>query len=84
MTDQNAWFEAAGSGDEQALKQLLNQGADIDARDEAQNTALHLATRQGHQDIMHLLIAHGADVNAQNDYLSSESGKCPIWFSYHR
>jgi len=71
MTDENAWFKAASSGDEEALKQLLNQGADVNARDEAENTALHLATQHGHQDIMRLLIEQGADVNAQNDYLST-------------
>jgi len=42
-------------------------GADINAKDEAQNTALHLATKYGHMNIMHLLIKHGADLNIQND-----------------
>jgi len=71
MTDLNAWFKAAGSGDEEALQQLMNQGADVNAKDAGENTALHLATKHGHKNIMHLLIAHGADVNAQNDYLST-------------
>ncbi len=71
MTDQNVWFKAAESGDEEALRQLLNQGLDVNARDEAQNTALHLATKHGHKNIMRLLIEHGADVNAQNDDAST-------------
>lgn len=71
MTDQNAWFKAATDGDAQALKQLLDQGADVNAKDAAENTALHLATKHGLQDIMRLLIEQGADVNAQNDYLST-------------
>jgi len=71
MTDQNSWFKAAAAGDETALRQLLDQGAEIDARDAAENTALHLATKHGHQDIMRLLIEHGSDVNAQNDFLST-------------
>jgi len=71
MTDKNAWFKAAASGDEETLKQFLNEGADVNARDEAENTALHLATRHGHQDIMRLLIEHGANLNAQNDHAST-------------
>jgi len=69
MTD--AWFKAATDGDAQALKQLLDQGADVNAKDADENTALHLATKQGHQDIMRLLVEHGADVNAQNDFAST-------------
>ena len=71
MENHNAWFKAATDGDEEALKQALNQGADVNARDEKDNTALHLATKHVHMNAMRLLIEHGADVNAQNDWLST-------------
>jgi len=71
MTDQDTWFKAAADGDEAALKQMLDQGVDVNARDAAENTALHLATKHGHQNIMDLLIEHAADVNAQNDSSST-------------
>ncbi|WP_240923868.1 hypothetical protein [Mariprofundus ferrooxydans] len=34
MTDQDRWFTAASGGDVEALKQALNIGADVNARDE--------------------------------------------------
>jgi len=71
MADQEEWFKAALDGDEEALKQGLNSGVDVNAIDAKQNTALHLATKHGHLNIMGLLIEHGADVNAQNDWLST-------------
>ena len=71
MADQERWFEAAAAGDVEALKQALDQGIDVNVRDEAENTALHLATKHLHPDAMRLLIEHGADLNAQNDYLST-------------
>ena len=71
MADQETWFKAAAIGDEEALKQALDQGIDVNLRDEAQNTALHLATKHAQKSAMRLLIEHGADLNAQNDYLST-------------
>lgn len=71
MTDQETWFRAASSGDVERLKQALNIGADVNARDAAQNTALHLATIHAHADAMRLLIEHGADLDAQNSDLST-------------
>lgn len=71
MADQERWFKAAAAGDVNALKQALNQGMDVNIRDEAQNTALHLATKQAHLNTMRLLIENGANLNAQNDDLST-------------
>ncbi|MES0372599.1 MAG: ankyrin repeat domain-containing protein [Mariprofundaceae bacterium] len=70
-TEQEAWFEAAKSGDVEALKQALGSGADVNAVDELKNTALHCATSQTHLNAMSLLIEHGADVNAVNAKLST-------------
>ena len=43
---------------------LLDQGAVIDARDEAGRTPLLLAVTQGRVEIVRLLLARGADPNA--------------------
>ncbi|KAJ7222464.1 ankyrin repeat domain-containing protein [Mycena pura] len=43
---------------------LLAEGADAETRD----MALHAASYYGHDGMVHLLIAHGADVNAQGGY----------------
>lgn len=71
MADLEAWFKAASDGDEEALKQALNSGFDVNVTDAKQNTALHLAAKHGHLNVMALLIKHGADVDAQNDWLST-------------
>jgi len=45
---------------------------DVNGRDNWGETSLHLATLEGHKEIVELLIANGADVNAKNEY-----GKTP-------
>ena len=71
MIDQETWFNAAASGDEQSLRQAINEGMDVNVRDGKENTALHIATKHQQLNAMRLLIEHGADLNAQNDYLST-------------
>jgi len=66
-----AWFEAAKSGDVEALKQALDSGFDVNTTDEKKNTALHLATSKAHLDAMRLLIEHGAGLDLANDRLST-------------
>jgi ankyrin repeat protein len=46
---------------------LLDQGAVIDARDEAGRTLLMLAVTQGQLEIVRLLLARGADPNAADN-----------------
>ena len=47
-------------------KLLIQNGADVNAVDEAHRTSLHCATLEGHVDVAKLLIQNGADVNAVN------------------
>ena len=70
-TDEQKWFEAAKSGDEEALKQALESGADVNAVDELKNTALHYAAKQADLNVMHFLIENGADLNATNEKLAT-------------
>ncbi len=43
---------------------MLNYGADTNAVDGMGCTALHLAAKGGHVDVMELLLSHDADINA--------------------
>ena len=46
---------------------LIQKGADVNARNRDEGTALHGAAFLGHADIAELLIQRGADLNARND-----------------
>ena len=58
---------AAELGDIEAVKEHLNAGIDVDARDQADKTPLPHAAYWGHKEIAELLIAKGADINAKDN-----------------
>lgn len=55
---------AADTGDLDAVKDALGEGANIDARDYIGQSALHHAARSGHSEIMQYLADHGANTDA--------------------
>ena len=59
-------WEATKSGNIESVKQYLDAGAIVNAKDEDGWIALHYAALEGHKDIVELLIDKGADVNAKN------------------
>jgi len=69
--------EAAFKGNIEAVKQHLDAGADVNAKDENGFTPLHYATLGGHKEIAELLIAEGADVNAKV-VSGPNQGKTPL------
>ncbi len=60
-------LEAAARGDLTGVKNLLDQGADINVKNKDGITALMLASADGYKDIVELLLTQGVDVNAVNN-----------------
>lgn len=48
------------------VKLLVEHGATVDARDDAQCTTLHAASEGGHPVVVELLLRLGADIDARN------------------
>ena len=57
--------QAAFSGNIEAVKQAIADGADLNAKHKYGLTPLHRAAFRGHEEIADLLIENGADVNAK-------------------
>jgi len=47
---------------------LIQHGANVNARDDDDRNALQKAASQGYESVVRLLIEHGVDINAQNNY----------------
>jgi ankyrin repeat protein len=74
--------DAAHSGNIEAVKQYLNAGGNVNWKsdDRYGGTSLHWAAIGGHKEIVELLIAKGADVNAENDVnAKGEGGWTPLF-----
>jgi uncharacterized protein len=63
-----AWEGAINRGDVQDICDLLDRGADVDARDRHGQTALMLAAHAGHREVVEALIARRANVNGTAKY----------------
>jgi hypothetical protein len=66
-----ALIEAAGRNDVAMVRQLLKQGASVQAQDQRGRTALLAAVDRNHVESAKLLIEAGSDVNAQDRQLDS-------------
>ena len=66
--------EAAALGNIEAVKQFLDSGTDVNAKDKTGGTPLDEAAGWGRKDIVELLIAKGADVNSKFD----DDGSTPL------
>ena len=80
----NLLRQAVTRGDFSAVRALLAAGADVDARDANNNTALHLAADTGRDVMVSLLIQATASLNVQNNdgdtplHLSAEAGHVTV------
>ena len=61
-------YEAAREGNIEAVKQHIAADTDVNAKDDALEwTPLFMAAGKGHKEIVELLLANGAEVNAKGD-----------------
>ncbi len=70
----NIW-EAAEQGNIEAVKQHLDAGSEVNAKNDYGVTPLHYAAI-GHKKIVELLIANGADVNVKHNW-----GRTPLHYA---
>ena len=60
--------DAGGKGDLATVKALLKGNPKlVFSKDDKGNTPLHWAASHGHRDVVELLLANGADVNAKSE-----------------
>jgi ankyrin repeat protein len=59
-------IKATYAGNVEAIKRLLEKGADINQRDASGDTSLILAARFGKLGVVKILLEKGADINATN------------------
>ncbi|XP_049793658.1 poly [ADP-ribose] polymerase tankyrase-1-like [Schistocerca nitens] len=59
---------AAQWGHVEAVRRLVQGGAELDARDNCQSTPMHLAAFSGHATVVKMLAASSADPNARNQW----------------
>lgn len=67
-------FQAIAQEDNEAVRQAVDSGFDIDQKDGRGRTALHTAVEHGNLEIVRLLLEKGAKVNAKDKYKTT-----PIW-----
>lgn len=60
-------LDKANAGDTAKVDQILSFGADVDSRDDENDTPLIVASRSGHEETVKVLLEKGADVGATNN-----------------
>jgi hypothetical protein len=67
FNEATALHHAASAGNVQALRLLIDLGADINAKNISESTPLHFAAAHNHPKTISLLMEHGAELNVKND-----------------
>ncbi|MFC5651148.1 ankyrin repeat domain-containing protein [Paenibacillus solisilvae] len=81
--DESLIVDAAGDNRLDAVRTMLEVGFNVDARRSPQSfTALHSSAIRGHHEIVKLLLAQGASVDAINEFGGTPLNSC-IWGSLH-
>lgn len=68
------WLYVAARGDTTALKEMIDQGLDVNTVDYDGRSAMMLAAARGHTEILQLLMRNSGDVNATDAF-----GNTPLW-----
>lgn len=77
-------LKSVGAGDVAGVTELLRRGVDVDTTDPEGNSLLIIATREGHEPLVELLLAQRPKLNARNSVgdsalrLAAISGKIGI------
>lgn len=66
-TKREALWAAVRAGDLKAIQKTIDDGANVNARNEYGVTAMWIATSKEQHDVIELLVKKGADVNAMDD-----------------
>src|SRR5690349_21047097 len=60
--------DAAWANDVAAARDLIARGADVNAKDETQQSAYLVTTSEGYLDLLDLTLAHGGDVASKDSF----------------
>jgi ankyrin repeat protein len=63
-------------GDLARVRTFLEEGGDVNVRDDSGQTLLHYAVKGGQKDVTELLLSKGADINAKD-----KSGYTPLYYA---
>ena len=64
---ENAIFNAAETGDIEAIRTALENGANVNTSDEHDRSVLLKAAKHGHYEVVNYLIEQKADVNSRDN-----------------
>ena len=74
---------AAESGDVESVKRLIENGADVDAKDKDGEKALHKAAWMGQVEVATFLIEKGVNVNMKNKN-NETAAEIALRYGYHQ
>ncbi|CAH2042878.1 unnamed protein product [Thlaspi arvense] len=68
----------ASRGDVAGVKDLLDEGIDVNSIDLDGRTALHVAACEGHVEVVNLLLSYKANIDARDRWGSTKTRKTPM------
>ena len=70
---------AAGHGHAEAVKLLMDRGADVSAVNQDRQTPLHLAAQFGFKPVVELLLSKNAELNPRDKFGLTPLGRATAW-----